>query len=175
MAYDRPPNNDRLASIEFEETVRGWLGDHVVSATNSTSKLDFHIPGISVEVKEKRQPLGGRWHLLPGVDERDLFVIDELSIRKALAHWPAAFFVIRDVPCDRLFVAPIWLMVGVERVRVDRTFTGGQRRGKWIIPLTSLIQLDNPEAELLPLLQRLAISGEWLDTHCISTMEVATI
>ena len=34
-----------------------------------------------LEIKEKNQPLTERWHLLDGGEERNLFVLDELTVR----------------------------------------------------------------------------------------------
>ena len=90
-----------------------------------------------------------RWHRLPGVEEPDLFIIDELTVRRAAEKYPAAFFVLRDRPTSRLFFAPIWELISCERVRVNR-----DKKGKWILDIRNFRQiLDEHEIpELAPLL-----------------------
>lgn len=176
MAYDRPPNNDFRNAAEFEEHVHSWLGEHVSSHTNSTVEMDFSFPGWALDVKEKRQPLTERWHLLHGFRHEDLAVIDELSVRKAMDRWPTAFFLFRDVPCDRVFHIPIWEMVGAPHVRVDReTGPNNHRKGKWVFPLTVFRQLDDPAAQLLSTISSDIQAKPWKNSECLSHLEVPTV
>ena len=72
---------------------------------DSTDELDWWMPGSFVEVKAKNQPISNRWPL--PCAEPDAFILDELSVRKALAHFPHAYFVFLDHPLQRVFVARV--------------------------------------------------------------------
>lgn len=132
MPYSRRPGQsyvDLAAAKEFEDIVRHHLPDFTISQTNSTEKLDFFVPGITVEVKEKRQKLTDRW--FDGTEasfEPDLFIIDELTIRKALTHWPFVWFVLRSVPGEWIRVAHVAEILSADRVRFDRN-----GKGKWVV------------------------------------------
>ena len=60
------------------------------TSTQSFDRLDFQIlaPGerlVELEVKAKHQPLSSGWRQLrPDVDPANLFVLDELALRKIL-------------------------------------------------------------------------------------------
>jgi hypothetical protein len=112
---------DPVNARAFEREVRAALGPLVIDRTSSFDDLDFEVVGFRLEVKEKRQPIGQRWLThAPGVDPDDLFIIDELSVRKALAHWPACYFLLHDAVLERLFLASITELCVVPRTRVLR-------------------------------------------------------
>lgn len=136
------------------------------SAFNAKDDLDFWFPGVFLELKEKRQPYTERWHLLPGVAEQDLFIIDELTVKRALQHYPAVLFLVRDVPGGRLFHIPIWELVSVERARVNRV-----KKGKWIIDLTHFRTVPTPQAAHELMLREMA-STRWKDSSVASHKEV---
>lgn len=135
-------------------------------AFNSTDALDFWFPGVFVELKEKRQSYTQRWHLLPGVAEPDLFIIDELTVKRALSHYPAVLFLIRDVPQGRLFYVPIWELVGVERARVNRV-----KKGKWIIDLSNFRTIDDPVAAYETFIREMT-EQQWKDSSVASHKDV---
>jgi hypothetical protein len=164
---------DFEAAREFELEVQGWLGDFLVPKLNSTTELDFWLPGIYLDVKEKRQPISARWPLPPGVPQRDCFILDELSVRKAMEKYPSAYFLIRDVPGgDRLFLAPIYEVVGVERTRVQRV-----GKGKWIIDLANFRELDRATAstDLRTMLLADQVALPWKASECLSAKEVPQV
>lgn len=141
MAYHRTAKQkigDFAVAREFEEEVARHLPAEQVTMFDHSDALDVWIPGYLLDVKEKRQRLTKRWQLLPGVDEVDLIVLDELGIRRALRHWPAAYFLMRDLPQDRLFLASITEVVCAERVRRQRV-----GKGKWILDLNNFLQVDS--------------------------------
>lgn len=155
--YHRPPGAKRAdfaAAAEFEDRVAGAMGVPLHTRFQSKNDLDIWVPGYFVEVKEKKQPLTSRWHLLPDTDERDLFVLDELTVRRALNHWPNVYFLIRDVPGGgRLFLVAIWeLVVNEKVVRRNRV-----EKGKWILDLSDYRQL-----------------GDIADLHSIAVAELGT-
>lgn len=145
MAYVRTEEQksaDYHNSKEFEQEVRAALQeslpwpDAVRDETKSNSRLDFWVPGYFVEVKEKRQPLTERWTKhWPGLPERDMFILDELSLRRVLTHsgdkTPNAYTLLRDLPGgDRMFLAGPMELAVVPRVRLMR-----QGKGKLIFNL----------------------------------------
>lgn len=138
-------SGDFADSKDFEARVKKGLPTNAVDRTNSTDQLDFYVPGAWIEVKEKKQRLGQRWHLLPGVEEPDLFVLDELSLRKALKHGHEAWFLLRDVPGDRLFLAQAVHVACVERARVNRWTTENNAKGKLILDLREYAQISSPD------------------------------
>lgn len=178
MAYDRPPGAKR-ADFEdarlFEEQVGEWLGDYRIGNLDSPTRLDWWIPGFFLDVKEKRQTLSARWHLLGDVPEEDLFVIDELSVRKAAEHFPHAYFLLRCRPTGRMFLARIDEMFCAERVRRDRVSSAGHRKGKWIIDMTQFRQLVDPAVELKQMILADQVQTPWKVSPCLAINEVQEI
>jgi hypothetical protein len=124
VVYKRTTDQQRTDyhdSKVFEGEVAKALGPHIVDRTDSATELDFWLPGFILETKERKQPIGQRWlKHAPEVDPDDLFILDELSLRKALKHWPEAYFLLRDRVFDRLFIASITELCVVPRTRVLR-------------------------------------------------------
>lgn len=169
MVYQRTQalrQADRADSLEWEAVVAEALGPWIHSRTDSTTELDYWWPGFLLDAKEKKQKLTERWHLLPGVEERDLFVIDELSIRKALTHYPAAYFVVRDRPGERLFLASVGHVAVADRVRVQRA-----GKGKWIVNLATWRQIARLE-DIPQIIQAELVSMPWKRSECLSLAEL---
>jgi len=149
----------------YEEYVAGRLG--VLNHTRFDAKddLDVWVPGYFIEIKEKNQPLTDRWHLLDGVPEENLFILDELTVRKALRWYPEVFYLLRDNAADpdnpRLFLAPVWEVIGVERVRVDRS-----TKGKWILDLTKFRRIID-EADIPTMAHAMLVEQEWKKSPCL--------
>ena len=164
MSYGRTPEQrqaDLVDSKAWEQDVARAIGPLIVDRTDSTTELDFWIPGAVLETKEKKQPLTERWHLLPGVPEPDLFILDELSYRKAAKHFPTAYFVIRDRPQDRVFVVSITELVCQERARVNRA-----GKGKHVYQTTHWTQIQSLE-EIVGHVMADLISEPWKRSECI--------
>lgn len=137
----------------FERRVLEHLPADVDVRTESGSELDFYVPSTQghpyfLEVKEKAQRYGVKWQRLSGVEERNLFILDELSFRKARQceddHAAPAFFLLHDVPGGRMFLASCDDLSLVDRVRVDRVGATGHRKGKWIIDMSHLRMASLP-------------------------------
>lgn len=154
--------HDFKAARDFESYVAAQLGDDVHVNFDSPVRLDVWVPGYYVEVKEKRQRLTERWHILPGTPEQDLFVIDELTVRRSLSKYPGVFFLIRDVPGARLFLAPVWELIACRRARVDRV-----GKGKWVLDMTVFRQIESP-AEIRTLAPHLLAEMGWLRSECLA-------
>ena len=156
--------NDFHEAREYEEYFGERLGVVNHSRFNSTTELDIWVPGYMIEIKEKKQKYTSRWHLLDDVPEENLFIIDELTIRRAMQWWPGVFFALRDkvYPSGpRLFLAPIWELLSVERKLVDR-----DKKGKWIIDTTSFRQVHD-ESEIPTIATHLMIEHAWKRSNCL--------
>jgi hypothetical protein len=179
MAYARPrgaSRSDFQNARAFELQVGTWLGEFKIGNLDSPDRLDWWVPGPYIDVKEKRLKLGQRWHLLPGVPEVDLFVIDELAVRKAAKHFPHAYFVIRDLPGgERIFLARVDEMFSVERKRVNRVGSTGHAKGKWIVSLQNFRQLTDPATQLLPTVLHDQQAMPWKYSHCVTQAEVPEV
>lgn len=167
-------HGDFAAAREFENLVGKWLGPYKVENLDAVDRMDFWIPGVFLDVKEKRQPLSGMWPLPAGAKPVDCFVLDELSIRRAMLHVPHAYFLLRDVPGgDRFFLARVDEVLMADRRRVDRIGTTGKRKGKWVVNLLQFRQLADPETELYPAILADQIALPWKRSECLVPEEEA--
>jgi len=147
MKYPRTTGqriDDFAEARAVEELVGSWLGAHKIGNLDSTERMDWWVPGFYLDVKEKKQPLTARWPLPAGVAERDAFIVDELAVRKALEHFPAAYLVVHDVPVERWVLISVTELVCCDRVRVERETVSGHRKGKWVVDLTQFRTLTAP-------------------------------
>jgi hypothetical protein len=161
--------HDFRASKAWEDEVQKHLPGTAISRTDSTTELDYFVPGVYIEAKEKRQPLGKRWHLLDGVEEQDLFVLDELSLRKGLLLMPYCWFVFHDCPMDRLFVANVAEVAVADRVRRNRV-----GKGKLILSLRQFRRIAGLE-DLLPVIEEDIRKMPWKQSGCLSLEVVPQI
>lgn len=145
VAYRRTreqKNSDFLQARIWEEEVAGmWEPGMLDARFTSVNDLDLWLPGLFIELKEKKQKYTDRWLLLPEVPESEIFIMDELTVRRALAHYPGVLFLIRDVPSGRLKHVPLWELVVVERARVNRA-----GKGKWVIDMRHFRDVETPVA-----------------------------
>jgi hypothetical protein len=161
---------DLARAKPFEKDVLKALGPAPVrDLTASTEELDFCIPGIAIEVKAKFQPIGARWLKHTNVPEPDLFILDELSLRKACKWFPNAWIVIGDMPQNRLFLASISELVAVERQRVNRV-----AKGKLLMDLRNFRQLSSLD-ELLPQIQHDLDDATWKKSNPLGLLEVPQV
>ena len=168
MTYTRTAaqrSHDFANARAYEEYVSERIGVPNHTRFDGKDDLDIWVPGWMLEIKEKNQPLTDRWHLYNGVDERDLFILDELTVRKGLRWYPEVFYLLRDNAGDpggpRLFFAPIWELVSVERVRVDRS-----TKGKWILDLTDFPRLAD-EANVPEFAHHALTEQKWKQSNCL--------
>ena len=135
---DEHKRGDLEVAKTFEQYVIERLSEHgvVEDHTASTTAIDIKFDEAWVDVKEKRQPLTARWHLLPGVAETDLVVLDELGVRKLLLSYPLAYFLIRDVPGGRLFIASAAVLAVTKRARTVRVSESGHEKAKLVYDMT---------------------------------------
>lgn len=168
MKYARPVNavkDDFFRAKSYEEEVASWF-PHAVTNLGSNDKLDIWVPGFYLDVKERRATLTKKWPVPPGCRHEDAFVIDEVAIRKALEHHPAAFFLLRDVEFDRTFLARVDEVTLCPRVRVNREY-GETVRGKLVVDMTCFRSVEQPETELLPMIMQDLASLSWRQAPCL--------
>lgn len=171
MTYERTAGQkqgDFHEARAFEEHVASFI-PFKVTRFNAADELDIWIPGAYVEVKEKRQKLTDRWHLLEGVDERDLFVMDELSLRRCLRHAPYSYLLISDVPEDRYFILNALEMAVAERARVNRA-----GKGKAIFNLQDFRRLASLE-QLSEFVMSDLVATPWKQSQCWSIKEIKEV
>lgn len=148
---DRRPSDwavDLSGRHEIEAQVREALKVHcglglAHDSTNSFDRLDYQLlcadQLIELEVKAKHQPLSLGWQRLrPDVRPVDLFVLDELAVRKIVDAGRYAFLLVRDVPARRWCLWSAGDLVVASRVRHARRLdTGSQRcKGKLLFDLS---------------------------------------
>jgi hypothetical protein len=142
-------HGDFEAARRFEEEVGEWLGAYKIGNLDSTERMDWWVPGVYIDVKEKRQPISSKWPLPDDCGVEDAFILDELSIRRAMEKHPHAYFVMHDAPTGRVFLARVDEVACADRVRVDRVGSTGHAKGKWVLDLRQFRHLPDPPADLL--------------------------
>ena len=114
------------------------------TSTAATDRLDFQMRGpgdrlCELELKTKRQPYRGWDRYWPDLSERDLFILDELALRRLIEAGRFAFLVVRDLPGDRWCLWSTMELVLTTKVRVSRELAGRRPsiKGKVLIDLGS--------------------------------------
>jgi hypothetical protein len=129
----------------LESRVEAALQKHrlmtrLTSSTRSLERLDFQVLGpdgqlCEIELKAKHQRYNGWGSLRPGIAERDLFILDELALRKLLDAGRYAFLLVRDDPGDRWIVWSLMDLVFASKTRVSRQLAtaGKHTKGKLLL------------------------------------------
>lgn len=160
-------DNDFSNARANEELVGSWLPDTKVGNLNSTTKMDWVVEDISIDVKEKNQLLTDRW-ALPNCKKEDAFIIDELSIRRAMLHFPKAYFILHDVPGgDRWFLARIDEVVCGNHLTLDRVGPTGVAKGKWVCDLRNFRRIHKPEEDLWEIILEDQKKKPWTMSACL--------
>lgn len=120
--------------------------------SDSFKEPDFTIivkdePYFYLEAKEKRQHYNPK-HWDCEIAEEDLFILDDLSVRKSLAYAPKSGFVIRDNPRGLYFFFSVVDLTLMPRKRINRRIERNVStwKGKWLIDLRHGQQADSVEA-----------------------------
>jgi hypothetical protein len=158
---------DKAGARESELLVGTWLGGYKIANLDANDRMDYWVPGLYLDVKEKRQPLTPRWPLPPGTVEADAFVLDELSVRRAMQHAPHSYFILHDCPNNRWFLARSDEIVCADRERINREGATGVKKGKWVINLTQFRHLTDPAEQLLPTVLADQIGLPWKKSECL--------
>jgi hypothetical protein len=111
------------------------------TSTASLDRLDYQLLGpgerlCELELKAKRQPYRGWAHLRPELAEADVFILDELALRRVVEAGRYAFLLVRDLPGRRWALWSTAELVLATKVRVSRQLaTSGTSKGKLLIDL----------------------------------------
>jgi len=174
MPYART-KGQRILDKERAERYEAEVDDAILLTTvtkfNSAEAIDIWHPGWYLEIKEKHQKISGRWNL-PS-EEHNCFIIDELSIRKHLRHYPEVFFLLVDRagPQEVKYVVPIWELIGLPKERMNRRGPTGHDKGKWIVDLSGCLQIAH-ESDLDELLHDMMADTPWMKAECLGGLEV---
>jgi hypothetical protein len=112
-----------------------------VDKTRSHIAVDFHLPRRSIyfDAKEKRQKFSARNWAAATPPERHLFIVDDLAVRKLLAHAPNSFCLIRDSSSPQVmhYVYSIVDFLCIPKQRCRRPIERNVRamKGKWLVDL----------------------------------------
>ncbi len=128
----------------LQQEVRDYLtrqGASFSDNTESFKDLDFTISGkgetvFRLEVKEKRKPYSAS-HWLTKIPEADLFILDDLTVRKCINYAPRCGVLVRDTARSRYCFFSVVDLAMMPRERVNRTINNRRKalKGKWLINL----------------------------------------
>lgn len=136
-------NNSKRRAV-LEEDIRTFLkarGEPFTDCTSSQSELDFHLTrkGIFFDTKEKCQKFSTSNWPEATMPQENLFIIDDLAVRKLLLHAPSSFVLIRDSSVDppMHYVYSIVDLLCMPKKRCRRIIrkTVTATKGKWITDL----------------------------------------
>jgi len=93
-------------------------------------KYVFHI-----DAKEKKTNYRKAWVEFSKINETDLFILDELGIRKLFHFFPNFFVVIKDNMKQKYYLYNSFDVLCMDRIRLNRPIvkTVEQLKGKWLI------------------------------------------
>lgn len=128
----------------LEQEIKSYLTLHnepFSDLSASHTALDFYLSrhNIHIDAKEKRQRFSMKNWKEARIPQEQLFIIDDLAVRKLLLHAPHSFTVIKDssVSPAMYFVYSIVDFLCIPKVRCRRPIrrTIVAFKGKWIIDL----------------------------------------
>lgn len=129
----------------FEQEIKDYFNRKDIRFSDGSSaydQLDFTImdrngqPVFHLEVKEKRQQYNPK-NWFPFAPEVDMFVLDDLTVRKCLAYAPGSGVMVRDNFRGKYFFFSIVDLALMPRLRINRPINRRQPalKGKWLINL----------------------------------------
>jgi hypothetical protein len=131
-----------LTTLPFEQELKNHLlKSNIKFEDNSKSYklLDFTLfleKKFHLDVKEKLQKYSvDNWPKV--MPERDMFIIDDLAVRKCLAYFPLSGLLIRDKLNSRYIFFSVIDLALMPKKRVYRGIKRNQPdiKGKWIVNL----------------------------------------
>ena len=161
----------------LEAEVARALDDHpqlvrLESSTASLDRLDYQLLGpgerlCELELKTKRQPYRGWAQLRPELGEADVFILDELALRRVVDAGRYAFLLVRDLPSERWALWSTAELVLATKVRVSRRLatTSATDKGKILIDLAGAAAISHTLPGALGALAKLVtvIDRQWAD------------
>jgi hypothetical protein len=158
----------------LEDLVEAALDAHpalvrLASHTTSLDRLDYSVLGpgerlCQLELKAKHQPYRSWATLRPDTVERDLFILDELALRKLIAAGPYAALLVRDDPADRWVLWTTMDLVLADKVRINRRLATGLDRLKAKV-LVDLSDSPHHHHTLPKALSAFAVAMRMIDRH----------
>ena len=144
MSSEPRSSRPNSAPPSFEQEVREHLRAHGLRHTDHTDafyEMDFSIllsdaAHFHLELKEKRQHYAMEyWPAF--APEAELFILDDLTVRKALAFSPRAGVAVKDWRHNRYLFFSVVDLALMPRLRVNRKIARNQPdvKGKWLIDL----------------------------------------
>jgi hypothetical protein len=133
------------------------------ASTTSFDRLDFQVLSVTeqlvqIELKAKRQPLSKGWRdLRPEVRPENLFVLDELALRKVVEAGRYAFLLVRDIPQARWVLWTVGDLLVAGRARHARTLdrgAGTHLKGKLLFDLSEAGFVTHDLGEALDAIER---------------------
>jgi hypothetical protein len=131
------------AKPSFQQEIRDLLTNSLIrfeDHSESYKELDFAINFSDVifhlDVKEKIQKYQtANWPKI--MPESEMFILDDLSVRKCLAYAPNSGILIRDNLKDQYYFFSVVDLALMPRTRVNRQINKNQQgqKGKWVINL----------------------------------------
>ena len=142
---------------DVARSIAGHAGFRLVANnTASMTEPDYTVVDdrgrtLAVELKTRRQTPGPSWRTArPDTDPQDLFVLDELTVRKLVPHAPHAYLLVADLagPCTRWIVFSIGDLIVIDRTRISRPLNTGRtgrpsEKGKWLIDLSDAPAIED--------------------------------
>ena len=165
MRERRPADwaRDLAGRHDLEAAVAAALAAHpaltlLAAHTNALDRLDYQVLGpgerlLEIELKAKRQPYVGWAELRPEVAEADLFILDELALRRLVDAGRYGFLLVADRPSERWAVWSTAELVLASKIRTARRLASGVDR------LKGKVLLDLGEAAALTSTLAGALSG----------------
>jgi hypothetical protein len=132
-----------MNTVSVEQAVKRHLDRTSLRYTDNTTsfkKPDFTVwfqeTPFFLEVKEKRQAYNA--HNWPAfVPEADLFILDDLTVRKCLGYAPRAGVLVRNNLDARYFFFSVIDLALMPKLRVNRPINRNapELKGKWLVNL----------------------------------------
>ncbi|MCP4957704.1 MAG: hypothetical protein GY925_00390 [Actinomycetia bacterium] len=152
---DRRPSDwiaDLTGRHELEQQVAGEFEANpavrlLETNTNRYDRLDYSVATTSVtaagvELKAKWQPYRGWGHHRPDVDQADLFILDELALRRIVTDGTNSHLLIYDHPMRRWVIFGVADLILAPKARIARQLQGRRptTKGKVLIDLRDGLQ-----------------------------------
>jgi len=151
--------------ISLQQEIRNFFSESNISyedCTNSLYCLDFRFryredkeEYAHLEVKEKKAPYNlSNWGIF-NEKESDIFIIDDLSIRKLMLYGPRSFTLIRNNGNGKYYMLRSVDTLGIPKIRVNRPIEKNNLifKGKWIIKFSDLKPIESLSHAFLEILK----------------------
>lgn len=129
--------------ISLEEEIKTFLDSkdvEYIEYTLSRTMPDFMVgkrARFFLEAKEKRnQYKPTSWP--SNIPQPDMFILDELTVRKLLKYYPKSGIIVRDSTTGLYHFSGILSLITMPRIRTNRMVLSKYLKGKWIVRLSHM-------------------------------------